>query len=135
MLSFCCAYNWQRIGLYIALREAISEFEIQTESYEENIIILITDGQPNGDGDPCDEVDRLNAAGIDVYVVGVSSEFNKHTFECLVPSDKVGMRILTIPQIQASMFWAMEAKLRQVVCPIVIHDAYTTLAIAMFGDY
>ena len=77
----------------------------------------------------------MNTAGIDVYVVGVSSKFNKHTFECLVPSNKIGTRILTIPQFQANMFWTMEAKLRQVVCPIVMHDVYATLALAMFGDY
>merc|ERR1712087_1010559 len=75
-------YNGGLTYTATALREAINEFEAQTESYEENIIILMTDGYPNGGGNVCDEVPNLEAAGIDVYIVGVSEGFSKGPVEC-----------------------------------------------------
>ena len=113
----------------------MAEFEAETESWEENILILMTDGIPTVGGDPCDEVGRLNAAGIETFVVGVSSGFKKDKVACLVPQDKIERHILTIPKFQAELFWQMEAKLRQVVCPIVSVDAMVILTKAIFGDY
>lgn len=128
-------YNGGMTATATAIGTILDEFEAASDPWEENILILMTDGQPTMGGDPCVHVDRLEERGVEVFVVGVSAAFKKGPVECLVPQDKIDRHILEIPKFKAEHFWQMEAKLRQVVCPIVFEDAIVTLAKMVFGEY
>ena len=87
---------------------------------ENNILFLLTDGYPNTGGSVCNYKDDLDAAGIEVYIVGISSGFSSSAVECLV--DDTDNNILSIPQFKASLFYRLESQLRNVVCPVVYKD-------------
>lgn len=104
----------------LSLNEAIKDFG---KSDKNNIIILITDGVENCEGDPCEASKNLASAGIYLkpYIVGLGlSEAQKKIFDCV-----------------GEVFDIKEEKSTQVVTNIVINNVLnpTSLQINLLDDY
>ena len=120
-------YNGGMTATGTAMRQAVDEYIAQTNSNDDNILFLMTDGHPNEGLNVCDAnlLSDIQSAGIIVYIVGVSSGFSKTAVQCLVGgnpgildgTETVDDYIISIPKFDKKLFYHIEAQLRRVVCP------------------
>mmetsp|Transcript_60170 Transcript_60170/g.54160 ORF Transcript_60170/g.54160 Transcript_60170/m.54160 type:complete len:358 (-) Transcript_60170:274-1347(-) len=120
-------YNGGMTATGTAMRQAVNEYIAQTQAHETNILFLMTDGHPNQGLATCDStlLNDIQTAGIEVYIVGISSGFSKSAVQCLVQGndgiinggDTIDDYIISIPQFSKQLFYHIEAQLRRIVCP------------------